>query len=114
MFLMPSRFEPSGLNQLYSMRYGTPPVVRRVGGLADSVTDTTAETLANNTATGFVFDDYDGDELWQCLSRAMDLYRTDKAAWTRVMRNGMARDSSWTRSAQEYEALYESLRQAAR
>lgn len=106
MFLMPSLFEPSGLNQLYSMRYGTLPVVRRVGGLADTVTDATSANIASGTATGFAFDEYTPEALWSVVERATHLYRSDKATWKRVMVAAMSRDSSWERSAAEYEKVY--------
>jgi starch synthase len=109
MFLMPSFYEPSGLNQLYSMRYGTPPIVRATGGLADTVTDTTPATLAAGTATGFRFAAYGGWALRDTVSRAIDLYRNDPAAWRQVMVNGMRQDWSWDRSAAEYEKLYRRL-----
>jgi starch synthase len=109
MFLMPSFYEPSGLNQLYSMRYGTPPVVRATGGLADTVTDTTPETLAAGTATGFRFAAYGGHALRETVARAIDLYHNDPAAWRQVMLNGMRQDWSWDRSAAEYEKLYRRL-----
>jgi starch synthase len=104
-FLMPSRFEPCGLNQMYSMRYGTPPVVRRTGGLADSVTDATPRTLADGTATGFVFDTASASELRGAILRAL-LLRRDAEAWRQVQRAGMARDWGWGRSAREYLAVY--------
>ena len=106
MFLMPSKFEPCGLNQMYSMAYGTPPIVRATGGLADSVIGATDESLANGSATGFVFRDHDPDQFWQQLDAALTLF-VDKAAWRRLQRAGMSRDWSWNRSAQEYVALYE-------
>jgi starch synthase len=109
-FLMPSRFEPSGLNQLYSMHYGTVPIVRHVGGLADSVTDTTKKTLANNTATGFVFEDYTPEALWETIMRAIDLYEEKPDDWRRIQRNGMAHDFSWTRSAEKYDEVYKLAR----
>ena len=106
MFLMPSSFEPCGLNQLYSMRYGTVPVVRATGGLADTVTDCSEENLASGEATGFVFADYNADALTDALARALALYGNgDK--WRRLMLNGMARDWSWKRSAHEYVEAYE-------
>jgi starch synthase len=108
MFLMPSRFEPCGLNQMYSQRYGTPPVVHATGGLADTVVDTTAETLRDGTATGFVFHNMIADEFHGCILRAIDAYG-DKGIWRRIQRNGMGRDFSWRRSAEEYLALYEKL-----
>jgi starch synthase len=106
LFLMPSKFEPCGLNQMYSMAYGTPPVVRATGGLADSVVGATPETLIDGTATGFVFRDHDPDQLWQQLDWALKLF-ADKPVWRRLQRAGMSRDWSWNRSAREYVALFE-------
>lgn len=106
MFLMPSRFEPCGLNQLYSLKYGTIPIVRKTGGLADSVVDATPESLAEGSATGFVFEPYEADALFETVHRAVDLYRSDKTAWSRLMRNAMAQDFSWDASARAYEQLY--------
>ena len=104
-FLMPSRFEPCGLNQMYSMRYGTPPIVRQTGGLADSVVDTTPATLDDGTATGFVFQGATEVELLAAIHRAL-LAQRDRANWRAVQRNGMSADFSWDRSAAEYVALY--------
>jgi starch synthase len=113
LFLMPSRYEPCGLNQLYSLRYGTVPVVRAAGGLADTVIDCTEETLADGTATGFVFEHYDPAALLEAVERAMEtLGRRDD--WARLVRTGMAQDWSWARGAREYERLYELARQSAR
>ena len=108
-FLMPSLYEPSGLNQLYSLRYGTPPVVRSTGGLADTVTDATPEALASGTATGFRFAAFTPEAFTEAALRAVDLYRADPAAWLRLMQTGMRQDWSWDRSAAEYERLYERL-----
>ena len=105
LFLMPSRFEPCGLNQLYSMRYGTPPVVRRTGGLADSVLDASEENLRAGSATGFVFDEPTADGLRAALRRALALYR-DPERWAGLQRAAMARDSGWSRAAREYLELY--------
>lgn len=105
-FLMPSAYEPSGLNQLYSLRYGTPPVVRATGGLADTVADTTPEAIAAGTATGFRFGAYSAHELWKAIERAIGLYRHYPDEWAKVMQNGMRQDWSWDRSAKEYEGLY--------
>jgi len=105
LFLMPSRFEPCGLNQMYSMRYGTPPLVRRTGGLADSVTDTTPASLRAGTATGFVFDGANPAELHACLLRALLAHR-DRTTWRAVQRASMARDFSWARSARQYAEVY--------
>lgn len=107
-FLMPSRFEPCGLNQMYSMLYGTPPVVRNTGGLADSVVDTTPSTLANDTATGFVFNGANSDELLACVLRALLLF-DNKKAWRRLQISGMKRDFGWNRSAEQYLSLYQKL-----
>ena len=103
-FLMPSRFEPCGLNQLYSLRYGTVPVVRRVGGLADTVQDYDGW----RKGTGFVFDDYDPRAMLTALQRAEELFQ-DRRAWTAMVKRGMAQDFSWDRSAAQYEKLYASL-----
>lgn len=104
-FVMPSRFEPSGLNQMYSLAYGTVPVVRTVGGLADSVVDATDENLRNATANGFRFDDYNADQLCARIHRAIELYR-DKPTWMQLVRNGMRRDWSWENSAVKYLDVY--------
>jgi starch synthase len=104
-FLMPSRFEPCGLNQMYSMRYGTPPVVRYTGGLADSVCDATPRSLNDGAATGFVFEGASSAELLACLLRAL-LSRRDRSTWRAIQSTGMVQDFSWERSAREYHALY--------
>jgi starch synthase len=106
MFLMPSHYEPCGLNQLYSMKYGTVPVVRAAGGLADTVIDHAAGT---ESATGFVFDEYTAADLVQAVRRSVDAYG-DAAAWAALVANGMAQDWSWGRSAAEYVELYEKAR----
>jgi starch synthase len=106
MFLMPSRFEPCGLNQLYSLKYGTVPIVRSTGGLADTVVNATDETLANGTATGFSFHDYSAFALSETLRRAVSLF-TRGDVWGRIIAAGMKQDWSWTRSAKQYLALYE-------
>lgn len=105
LFLMPSRFEPCGLNQMYSMRYGTPPVVRHTGGLADSVVDTTFRSLQDGTATGFVFTAATAGALQEALMRAFILWR-DKTSFEALCRQGMGRDFSWERSARAYLAAY--------
>jgi starch synthase len=107
-FLMPSRFEPCGLNQMYSMRYGTPPIVRRTGGLADSVVDATPATLDDGTATGFVFEGATDVELLATIYRAL-LTQRDRPTWRAVQRHGMSADFSWDRSATEYRAIYRNL-----
>ncbi len=105
LFLMPSRYEPCGLNQMYSLRYGTVPLVRRTGGLADSVEHFDAPT---GTGTGIVFNDFDAPALEWALNRALDLY-AQKEPWARCVQNGMAQDFSWARQGREYVALYERL-----
>jgi starch synthase len=109
LFLMPSRFEPSGLNQLYSLKYGTVPVVRRTGGLADSVTDCTPETLAAGTATGFVFEPFTPAAFLAAVRRALTTYRTQPDVWLQLQRTGMSQDWSWEHSAQQYEDVYRRL-----
>jgi len=107
-FLMPSRFEPCGLNQMYSQRYGTPPVVHDTGGLRDSVVDCGPDTLTDKTATGFVFEPMTQDAFLVAVQRAVAAYH-DKKIWRQLQKNGMSRDFSWDASAQRYISLYESL-----
>jgi starch synthase len=104
-FLMPSRFEPCGLNQMYSMRYGTVPIARRTGGLADTVTPID-DGLGK--ATGFLFDEPSGPALARTMRTALRLYRNPDV-WQRLQRNGMATDFSWHVSAERYLALYRDL-----
>ena len=109
--IMPSRFEPCGLNQMYAQRYGTLPIVRRTGGLADTVVDATPEHLRNHTATGVLFDHADVDGVLYGLQRGLELVgkpRTRDA----LRATAMARDFSWAASAQQYLALYRSLLEA--
>ena len=105
MFLMPSRFEPCGLNQLYSLRYGTPPIVYHTGGLADTVVDANADNLRAATATGFVFHDPSHDALLGAIRRALDLYRQPRQ-WRRLQQAGMRQQFDWNESAGHYLALY--------
>ena len=106
---MPSRFEPCGLSQMYSLKYGTIPVVRVTGGLADTIVDTTEETLAAGSANGFTFHESSPHALSSALKRAVAYYaRTD--AWLRLMKHAMNEDWSWTRSAKQYVELYEATR----
>jgi starch synthase len=105
MFLMPSRYEPCGLNQMYSLRYGTVPIVRRTGGLADSVQHFDA---AAGTGTGIVFNDYNEAAVSWAISSALGLYQ-HKGAWRRLVQNGMAQDFSWHRQVQRYVEAYERL-----
>jgi starch synthase len=106
-YLMPSLYEPAGLNQLYSLKYGTVPVVRATGGLADTIVDCTPETLTKGTATGFSFLAYTSTALLGAIQRALELYRDSPDKWLALMRNGMRQDWSWEHIAGEYEKLYE-------
>jgi starch synthase len=110
-FLMPSRFEPCGLNQLYSLKYGTVPVVRATGGLADTVTDTTPETLATRAATGFQFEAYNPALLEATLRRAVDTYWQNASVWRQLVETGMKQDWSWKASAHRYLEVYAQARQ---
>lgn len=105
-FLMPSRYEPCGLNQLYSLKYGTVPVVRAVGGLVDTVTDAAPEALAAGTATGFQFEAYNASVLEATLRRAVETYWQNPATWQQLVETGMKQDWSWTNSAQRYLEVY--------
>ncbi len=105
-FLMPSRYEPCGLNQIYSLRYGTVPVVRATGGLDDTIEQF---DVGHGTGTGFKFGPYTGEALASCLRQAIDMYSHDKI-WQRIQLNGMAKDFSWKASAGEYLKLYEMAR----
>lgn len=107
MFLMPSRFEPCGLNQIYSLRYGTVPIVRRTGGLADTVTDTNIGSLQAATANGFHFEEPSGTALLDAIDRALALY-PQTAVWRRLIAAGMRQDFSWKKSARRYLELYHS------
>ncbi len=103
MFMVPSRFEPCGLNQMYSLRYGTIPVVRAVGGLVDTVRP---YSPANGAGTGFLFSDYTPDAFRAALTAALTMYRQNRKAWARLQKNGMRKDWSWDRSAAEYVKVY--------
>ena len=100
LFLMPSRYEPCGLGQLIALRYGAAPLVRKTGGLADTVTD-----AAQRGGVGFVFDEYTAEALWDALQRAMTLYATPEK-WKKLVRRGMLVDVSWDAPARRYEELY--------
>ena len=113
MFLMPSQYEPCGLNQIYSLKYGTVPVVRATGGLADTVVDTQAETLASGTATGFSFTEYTALALSDTLERACAVY-ADKPVWRQLIETGMQQDWSWSQSAHRYIELYDQTRARTR
>ncbi|MGA7711447.1 MAG: glycogen synthase GlgA [Rhizomicrobium sp.] len=103
--LAPARFEPCGLTQLYGLRYGSLPVVRRTGGLADTVVNTDSSTLANRTATGFVFEEPDLTSLVEAIGRALALY-AEPLTWRRLQLQAMAQNFSWDASAEKYLALY--------
>ena len=103
---MPSEFEPCGLAQMISMRYGTLPVVRETGGLRDSVT---AYNQFTGEGTGFTFANMNADEMAACLLMACDVYRENKDAWSRLQQNAFAEDFSWARAAADYLKLYKSL-----
>ena len=106
--LHPARFEPCGLTQLYAMRYGTLPVVRRTGGLCDTVMDATDRSVRCGTATGFSFESADIADLLRCVDRALALYR-QPFAWRKVQRQAMTQDFGWSESARRYLALYQEL-----
>jgi starch synthase len=107
-FLMPSRFEPCGLNQIYSQHYGTIPIVRKTGGLADTVFDAVPETLINNTATGIVFNEASPCGLMEAIKRSLILY-SHARTWKQLQINGMKKDYSWNKSAEQYMVLYNHL-----
>ena len=107
LFVMPSHYEPCGLNQLYSLRYGTVPVVTATGGLADTVVDTTAESLANETATGFHLWENSPNGLDEAIGRALQLRFHEKKNWKDLVVRAMASDWSWRKSASQYVSLYE-------
>jgi starch synthase len=103
---MPSQFEPCGLNQMYSLAYGTVPIVHAVGGLADTVVGLSPKTLADGTANGFSFKSYDAEAFLTQWRRAIETY-DDRATWNQLVHNGMQRDWSWESSAAEYVSVYE-------
>jgi starch synthase len=103
---MPSQYEPCGLNQLYSLKYGTVPVVRATGGLRDTVVNATQQTLADGTATGFSFEEYTAQALAETLDRACRAYR-EKAVWNQLVETGMRQDWSWRHSAEQYADVYQ-------
>jgi starch synthase len=105
-FLMPSRYEPCGLNQIYSLKYGTVPVVRKTGGLADTVHDwDELHHFGLDTGTGFTFNDYSGYALFKSVERAVNCFHV-KSAWKKIQKNGMSKDHSWKNSAEKYIELY--------
>ena len=103
MFLMPSRYEPCGLNQIYSLRYGTVPIVRATGGLDDTIENFDPAT---GKGSGFKFSEYSGEALLETIHKALTVYK-DRQAWTQLMKNGMSKDFSWRASAREYARVYE-------
>jgi starch synthase len=107
--LVPSRFEPCGLTQLYALRYGALPLVRRVGGLSDTVVDATSINLAEDSATGFAFDEASSQALTLAIARATNLFR-ERKLWAQVMRRAMAQDFTWEAAARKYVALYRELK----
>jgi starch synthase len=107
MFLMPSRYEPCGLNQIYSLKYGTVPIVRATGGLDDTIEPWDARA---GKGTGFKFTEYVGESLLLTIKEALQAYR-DRTSWQALMRNGMKKDFSWNASAKEYVKVYERVRQ---
>jgi len=108
MFLMPSRYEPCGLNQLYSLRYGTVPIVRATGGLADTIVDAHEATVANGTAVGFSFESYRPEELDRAIRRAVEAFGNE-SLWSQLVETGMRQDWSWNRSARHYAELYQKI-----
>jgi starch synthase len=107
-FLMPSRFEPCGLNQMYSQRYGTLPIVRKTGGLADTVIDASLETIANLTATGFVFTAIDAVDLMEAINRSLQVY-PNQDMWRQMQKTAMQKDFTWKSSAEQYLELYHNI-----
>ncbi len=108
-FLMPSRFEPCGLNQMYSMAYGTVPVARATGGLRDTIVDVGDASVADGSASGFLFDHADVGGLRWAVRRAVELFIGDKAAWLKLQHAGMGRDWTWAAASRPYRALYRAL-----
>ncbi|MFV2057675.1 MAG: glycogen synthase, partial [Thiohalomonadales bacterium] len=105
-FLMPSRFEPCGLNQMYSMRYGTLPLVNRVGGLNDTVSHASSDAINRAEATGFILEKLTVKNLKETIAYAQTLYRKPRS-WNKIVRSAMSQDFSWNASAKEYVRLYE-------
>ena len=107
MFLMPSKYEPCGLNQIYSLKYGTVPIVRATGGLDDTIESWDTRT---GKGTGFKFSEYSGEALLLAIKEALRAFR-DQTKWQVLMRNGMMKDFSWNASAREYARIYDRVRQ---
>jgi starch synthase len=106
LFLMPSRYEPCGLTQMYSMLYGTVPIVRETGGLADTVVDADPETIEQGSANGFTFQGESDDVLTATIGRALNCWYQERETWNRIVRNCMAKDWSWQNSARKYAEFY--------
>lgn len=109
MFLMPSRYEPCGLNQLYSLKYGSVPIAHSTGGLVDTIRDASAEHLQQQAATGFRFEDYSLDGLERTLNRAIGFYLHNPSQWAQIVYTGMLDDWSWERSAKRYVEVFDRL-----
>jgi len=107
MFLMPSKYEPAGLNQLYSLKYGTVPIVRATGGLDDTIEQ---YDPVSGKGTGFKFREYSGEALLSTIQAALFAYR-DRQKWQKLMHNGMVQDYSWSAAARKYVEVYERARQ---
>ena len=107
MFLMPSKYEPCGLGQMISLKYGTIPIVRRTGGLADTIEEFDSKNLTGN---GFVFSEYGKKEFLKAIGRAIEVYR-NKKLWHHLVKQAMGYDFSWESSAMEYSKLYKKLRE---
>jgi len=105
-FLLPSRFEPCGLNQMYSLKYGTIPIVRSTGGLADTIVHATPANMRKGRANGFAFNKATPGALLGCINNAVRMYKKDRAAYSELQARGMAQDFSWNRSAESYMKLY--------
>ena len=107
-FLMPSRFEPCGLNQMYSQRYGTLPIVRKTGGLADTVVDAIPQSITDKTASGIVFNEPQSGALLEAIKRSLILFN-DAPTWLSMQQNAMTKDFSWLNSAKQYLELYQDI-----
>jgi starch synthase len=106
MFLMPSKYEPCGLNQIYSLKYGAVPVVRATGGLDDTI-----QSFDGKAGTGFKFEEYSAQALLRSIHEALEAFRSNES-WRQLMLNGMAKDYSWNASAREYSGIYQALYKA--
>ncbi len=106
-YLMPSIFEPCGLNQMYSMRYGTVPIVHHTGGLADTIVNVDSDTLRARTATGYTFNDINDDSFLHAIKNSIELYRTSPEQWKQLMFSGMRKNFNWQVSSSTYNRLYQ-------